>query len=233
VTPQILFRDRRYLIIDKPAGMPVHADRASNAENVEDFFPLWAPGKTGPWLAHRLDRDTAGCLVIALKKSALLAAQAAFAGGQVQKTYWAVVAGTPAALSGQVDLPLAKMTAGRSWKMRPSAAAPPAVTAWRLRGLGPECAWLELQPRTGRTHQIRAHGAALGHPILGDAVYGKSEAPLRGKGEAPLRGKGEGPLCLLARAILLPVDPPAGATAPVPPHMLQRLKSCGWMEDDG
>ncbi len=212
--PEILFSDARFLIIDKPAGTPVHATRAGG-ENIEDFFPAWRKGKNGPWLAHRLDRDTAGCLVIALKKSALLAAQQLFASGQVQKTYWAAVAGNPAQQAGSIDLPLAKAD-GKSWKMVPAADAPPASTSWRLRGHGADIAWLELHPHTGRTHQIRAHCAALGHPILGDAVYGKAG----------------GMLCLLARQILLPLQPPAGAIAPVPHHMQAVLQSCGWTKHD-
>jgi tRNA pseudouridine32 synthase/23S rRNA pseudouridine746 synthase len=218
-TPAILFSDKRFLVIDKPAGMPVHEDR-SGSRNVEDFFPVWGVGKAGPWLAHRLDRETAGCLLIALKKSALIAAQQLFAGGHVQKTYWAVVAGRPAAPAGEIDQPLGKLITARSWKMVPSLGSPPASTSWLLRGsatLGSAAiSWLELHPRTGRTHQIRAHCAALGHPILGDAVY----------------GGGPGALCLLARAILLPMEPPVGATAPVPPHMERQLQSCGWIGSD-
>jgi tRNA pseudouridine32 synthase/23S rRNA pseudouridine746 synthase len=218
--PSILFRDRRFLIIDKPAGMPVHQDRAGSV-NVEDFFDAWRQGKAGPWLAHRLDRDTAGCLVIALKKSALVEAQRLFAAGLVQKTYWAMVSGTPAEPEGEIDQPLVKLTTGRSWKMvpadcGPAADASAARTSWRLSGNGPGFSWLELYPHTGRTHQLRAHCAALGHPILGDAVY----------------GGGRGPLCLFSRAIMLPLDPPAGATAPVPPHMQAMLKSLGWTDSD-
>ncbi len=213
LSPAILFRDKRFLVIDKPAGLPVHPGRAGGP-SVEDFFPAWRLGGQGPWLAHRLDQDTAGCLVIALRKSALIAAQALFAGAKVEKTYWAVVRGVPAAASGIVDLPLCKVTSGREWKMRADKTAPPAITEWKLIGQGAGTAWLEFSPKTGRTHQIRAHAASIGHPILGDAVY----------------GGGAGRLHLLARRILLPLDPPVLAEAPVPPHMRENLLSCGHVE---
>ncbi len=202
------------MIINKPAGLPVHAGRAGGP-SVESFFPLWRRGRAGPWLAHRLDQDTAGCLAIALKKQALLVAQACFAAGSVEKTYWALVNGVPAMAAGVVDLPLTKVTVGRSWKMA-AATAPPAVTAWRLLGHTAAMAWLELRPRTGRTHQLRAHCAALGHPILGDTVYGG--------------GPGQG-LNLLAWRVCLPLGPPAAATAPPPPHMRIGLQQCGWRDD--
>jgi tRNA pseudouridine32 synthase/23S rRNA pseudouridine746 synthase len=214
VTPGILFRDKRFLVIDKPAGVPVHPGRAGGP-SVEDFFPDWRQSPDGPWLAHRLDQDTAGCLVIALKKSALLKAQALFAGGGAEKTYWAVVRGTPKAQAGIIDLPLAKITTNRAWKMQGEENAPPAVTAWRVLGQGGGMAWLEFSPKTGRTHQIRAHAAALGHPILGDAVY----------------GGGTGALHLLARRILLPLERPVLAEAPVPDHMREKLEGCGYAEE--
>ncbi len=209
MSPGILFRDKRFLVINKPAGLPAHAGRAGGP-SVEDFFPEWQQGRDGPWLAHRLDQDTAGCLVIALKKSALLAAQALFSGSGAQKTYWAVVRGVPPAKSGIIDLPLAKITTGRAWKMQGQDNAPPAVTEWRVIGQGAGMAWMEFAPKTGRTHQIRAHAAAMGHPILGDCVY----------------GGGGGPLHLLARRILLPLDPPVLAQAPVPAHMSKALETC-------
>ena len=191
----------------------MHAGRAGGP-SVESFFALWRRGKTGPWAAHRLDQDTAGCLVVALKKSALLEAQACFAAGRAAKQYWAVVRGVPAAQNGVIDLPLAKLTVNRSWKMAPDKTAPPAVTAWRVLGTGDGVSWLEFSPKTGRTHQIRAHAAALGHPILGDAVY----------------GGGAGRLHLLARAIRLPLLPEVFATAPVPPHMQTQMRECGHAE---
>jgi RluA family pseudouridine synthase len=213
LSPAILFRDKRFLVIDKPAGLPVHPGRAGGP-SVEDFFPGWRLGRQGPWLAHRLDRDTAGCLVIALKKSALIAAQALFAGGGAGKTYWAVVRGVPGAASGVVDMPLGKVTTGREWKMRADTAAPPAVTEWQLMGQGAGMAWLEFAPKTGRTHQIRAHALAIGHPIVGDAIY----------------GGGAGHLHLLARRIVLPLDPPVLAEASVPAHMREKMKACGYVE---
>lgn len=207
--PDILVRNRAFLIIDKPIGLPVHQGRAGGP-SVEDFFQRWRRGRQGPWLAHRLDRDTAGCLVIALKKTFLLEAQAMFAAGDVQKTYWAVLRGVPRQASGVIDAALARHTEGNAWKMAPDQAGQNAVTGWRVLGSAGEISLVEFRPKTGRTHQIRAHAALLGHPIIGDAVY----------------GGGAGPMQLLARHILLPTTPPAEATAPVPPHMRANVEAC-------
>jgi tRNA pseudouridine32 synthase / 23S rRNA pseudouridine746 synthase len=210
--PAAIFQDKSFLVIDKPAGLPVHQGRAGGP-CVEDYFPAWRIGnKNGPWLAHRLDQDTAGCLVIALKKTALLAAQACFAGGRAEKTYWAVVRGVPDRPDGLIDLALGKLSQGREWKMAPDKTAPPAVTEWAVMGRGANISWLEFRPRTGRTHQIRAHAAAIGHPIIGDAVY----------------GGGSGALHLLARRIVLPLAPVLTAEAPVPAHMAANMRECGY-----
>jgi tRNA pseudouridine32 synthase/23S rRNA pseudouridine746 synthase len=208
--PVILVRDRAFLIIDKPSGLPVHAGRAGGP-SVEDFFQAWRRGRQGPWLAHRLDQDTAGCLLIALKKEFLLQAQAMFVAGEVQKTYWAVLRGVPSEAAGVIDAPLAKHTEERAWKMVPDPAGQTAVTAWRVLGTGADMSLVEFTPKTGRTHQIRAHAALLGHPIIGDAVY----------------GGGAGPMQLLARSIFLPTTPEAAATAPVPAHMREMVEACG------
>ncbi len=97
------------MVIDKPAGPAVHAG-PSHGPSVEDWFPLLSRRKDGPWLAHRLDADTSGCLVIALRRRALLAAQALFASGAVSKIYWAVVCGTVPGDAGTVDAPLRRVT---------------------------------------------------------------------------------------------------------------------------
>ena len=114
--PPILFRDDRYVVLDKPPGLPVHPG-PRGGPSVEDWFPLLSQRKSGPWLAHRLDADTSGCLLVALRRSALLAAQAEFAAGRVRKTYWAVVRGGPSAEHGTIDVPLARRSTRDGWHM--------------------------------------------------------------------------------------------------------------------
>jgi tRNA pseudouridine32 synthase/23S rRNA pseudouridine746 synthase len=211
VTLEILFQSNHLIIINKPAGLPVHPGRRSEV-SVEDFFPLWRRGDDGPWLVHRLDADTAGCLVIARRKSTLIALQSAFAKGQADKTYWAIVKDIPRQDHGIINLPLLKHNTPRGWKIIVDPKGQPAFTAWRRLETAAGHALLELKPRTGRTHQIRVHCAAMDHPILGDSVYGES-----------------GPsLSLLARHIALPLDPPVTATASLPPHMREAMKRLGF-----
>ncbi|MGI3777279.1 MAG: RluA family pseudouridine synthase [Janthinobacterium lividum] len=200
--PPILFQDRRFVVLDKPAGLPAHPG-PRGGPSAEDWFPALSRRRDGPWLAHRLDADTSGCLVVALRKTALLEAQACFAAGRANKTYWAVVAGTPAADEGTLTTRLLKRSTPAGWRMAADPNGAEARTRWRVMKRGENWTWLELRPETGRTHQIRVHCAELGCPILGDPVY----------------GTGEGRLQLLARTIRLPLDPPLEATAPVPPHM--------------
>lgn len=212
---RLLFRDARVLILDKPAGLAVHAGPRGGA-SLEDWLPALAFGKKRvPQPAHRLDADTAGCLVLGRTKPDLAALGALFAAGQATKIYWAVVRGTPSGEAGMVDAPLLKRsTAREGWRMVVDPAGQPAQTEWRRLGEGEGLSWLELRPRTGRTHQIRVHCARLGCPILGDERY----------------GGGPGRLHLLARAIALPLDPPVAATAVPPPHMRAALAACGWRE---
>ena len=200
-TLPILFRDDRFVVLDKPAGLPVHAG-PRGGPSVEDMFPELSRRRAGPWLAHRLDAGTSGCLLVALRRAALLEAQALFANGQVRKTYWAVVAGEPGADTGVVDAPLRKVSSASGWRMEVDPAGQqPAKTEWRVLARTAGLAWLELHPRTGRTHQIRVHCAAvLRCPLLGDPVYGP-----------PVNRAGG--LHLLARALHVPVTPAVDAVA--------------------
>jgi tRNA pseudouridine32 synthase/23S rRNA pseudouridine746 synthase len=206
----ILYADAHVVVLNKPAGLAVHPG-PGGGPSVEDMFPTLSRRADGPWLAHRLDADTSGCLVVALRKAPLLKLQAAFAAGAVRKTYWAVVAGDVAGEQGTIAAKLIKRSHRQGWSMAVDAAGQDSVTDWRVLGRAEERTWLELSPRTGRTHQLRVHCAHAGWPILGDALYGTA-------------GPG---LHLLARRIVLPLDPAVDATAPPPSAMLSALAACG------
>lgn len=219
---RLLFRDAMMLIIDKPAGVPVHAG-PGGGENLEDYFDALRFGLPNPpSLAHRLDRDTSGCLILGRHRKALSRLGRLFQTGHVEKTYWAVVAGGPKEAEGRIELPLRKLTPKRGWKMIvDKAEGQAAVTDYRTLGAGGGMTWLELKPRTGRTHQIRVHCAAMGCPVLGDPIYGASPD--------------EVPLHLHARSIEVPLyfpkRPAIEATAPIPPHMAAALQACGFKGD--
>jgi tRNA pseudouridine32 synthase/23S rRNA pseudouridine746 synthase len=144
------------LILDKPAGLAVHAG-PRGGPSLEDWLPQLAFGKKRlPQPAHRLDMDTAGCLVLGRTKPALAALGAIFAAQQARKTYWAVVQGQPATEAGEIVAPLIKRSTARDgWWMSVDPAGQTAVTGWRVLG--------------------RAHCAHIGCPILGDARYGGGE----------------------------------------------------------
>ena len=204
------------LVIDKPAGIAVHAGPRGGPNLEAGFGALRFGLPHPPALAHRLDRDTSGCLVLGRHPKALRRLGALFAAGRVEKVYWAVVAGIPAEPAGTIDAPLKKETRRTGWRMEIDPTGQRAVTDYRVLGAAEGRAWLELRPRTGRTHQIRVHCAALGGPVVGDPTYGGPD------GEK---------LQLHARAIAIPLYPARPAievTAPVPPHMLAALIRLGY-----
>ncbi len=217
---RVLYRDGLMVVLDKPAGLPVHRGPKGGASLEDDFEALRFGLPRNPALAHRLDRETAGCLVLGRHRKALQTLGLLFKQGKVGKTYWAVVSGAPDADEGVIDLPLGRLDERRGWWMKVDPTGQPAQTQWRVKGrslwIGAPIAWLELEPKTGRTHQLRVHCAAQGWPILGDPVYG---------------ARADVPLQLLAQKVVVPLakaGPAISVEAPVPPHMRETLSACGF-----
>jgi RluA family pseudouridine synthase len=221
---RVLHRDAAVIVLDKPAGVPVHKG-AGGGDNLEAHFGALRFGLAeNPVLAHRLDKDTSGCLALARTKGAAARLGRAFREGLVGKTYWAVAAGTLPADDGVIDAPLARRSHDRrSWWMKVDPAGDPALTRYRVLGRADGLIWLELRPETGRTHQLRVHCAHLGAPLAGDGVYGGDRA------KAIARR-----MHLHARSLVLPGQPqPIQTIAPAPAHMLELLAACGWRDEHG
>ncbi|CAA7617488.1 RluA family pseudouridine synthase [Magnetospirillum sp. SS-4] len=218
---RLLYRDTAMLIIDKPAGLAVHAG-PKGGDHLQLHLGALAFGLARPpELAHRLDRDTSGCLVLGRHRKALARLGDLFARGEVAKTYWAVVVGRPRTDGGEIDFALKKRERSHGWRMEVDRGGLASLTRWRLLGCDGRLSWLECQPLTGRTHQIRAHCAAIGHPLVGDSIYGRGTGTLAGDR-----------LMLHSRRIEVPLHPgkpPAVAEAPVPDHMAAALTTCGWV----
>ncbi len=217
----LLYRDGLILVLDKPAGMSVHAG-PGGGDNLERHFEHLRFGLPHPpTLAHRLDRDTSGCLVLGRHRKALSRLGRLFRNGQAEKTYWAIVRGAPPASEGVIEIALRKIsTKEKGWRMVAESKGQKATTRYRVLGKAEGLAWLELKPETGRTHQIRVHCAETGCPVLGDPQYGQSTPEDRTR-----------PLHLHARSLRLPLypkKPPIEVIAEPPRHMLAALKACGW-----
>lgn len=173
----ILFQDDSVLIINKPAGLPVHKGVGGGVTLTDYLDDLRFGLKALPQLAHRLDRDTSGCLVLGRTPEALRRLGKLFATNQVQKIYWAVVQGQPPEQSGRIVAPLLRVQGtegGFGFRMAVDAAGQEAATVYHVLGRSADGAtsWLELCPETGRTHQLRVHCAHIGCPIVGDDKYG-------------------------------------------------------------
>ena len=223
INARLLYRDGLILVLDKPAGIPVHRG-PKGGESLEDYFDALRFGlPRPPALAHRLDRDTSGCLVLGRHRKALEKIGGLFKHGKVAKTYWAIVEDGPKDNEGLIDLALGRLDAGRGWWMKVDPLGQPSKTLWKVLGRGTygdqKIAWIEFQPLTGRTHQLRVHSSALGWPIVGDPIYGSAGR------ESAL------PLHLHAYAISIPLGgdkPPVKVNAPAPEHMRELLQACGW-----
>jgi 23S rRNA pseudouridine1911/1915/1917 synthase len=173
----ILFEDADLVVIDKPAGMAVHPGAGRRAGTLVHALLYHCRDLSGvggverPGIVHRLDRDTTGVMVVAKNDAAHRALAAQFKARHVTKVYEALVWGRPAATGGLIDQPIGRHPTARV-RMAVRSGGRPARTRWRLAStLGP-ISLLELHPETGRTHQLRVHLSALGHPIVGDRTYG-------------------------------------------------------------
>jgi len=221
INARLLYRDGLMLVLDKPAGMPVHAG-PGGGDNLERHFDHLRFGLPNPpALAHRLDRDTSGCLVLGRHRKALARLGRLFQEGKVEKVYWAITTGSPSSIEGIIDVPLAKVsTKAKGWRMVADPNGQSALTHYKVMGSGDGLCWIELKPQTGRTHQIRVHCSHLGCPILGDRQYVRDPA-----------NAAKVPLHLHSRSVCVPLYPkkaPITVIAEPPAHMLAALRKCGW-----
>jgi 23S rRNA pseudouridine955/2504/2580 synthase len=224
----VLYRDDNAIVINKPAGLAVQGGTGTERHVDALLDGLRFGAGERPRLVHRLDKDTSGVLLIARHAAAAAFFTRAFRDKATRKIYWAIVVGLPRPERGRVDLALAKGGgAGRERVRANPEDGRSAVTYYRvIDHAGGRASWLALLPVTGRTHQLRAHCAALGTPILGDGKYGGSAAHLPG-GAAAHR--------LHLHASSLEIPSPAGGvlrvTAPLPAHMKRMWEFFGFADD--
>jgi tRNA pseudouridine32 synthase/23S rRNA pseudouridine746 synthase len=223
IQARVLHRDGLMLVIDKPAGLPVHAGPKGGDTLDRHFDALRFGLPRAPELAHRLDRETSGCLVLGRHRKALARLGKLFSSGRIDKTYLAVTRGRPPLEAGRIDLPLAKRSETRGWWMKVDHdKGQPSTTDYRLLGEASGLSLLEMKPLTGRTHQIRVHLAELGCPILGERIYDRSPPPPAG----PM-------LHLHAAVIRIPMrdgQEPVRISAPLPPHISATLEALGLLD---
>lgn len=181
----VLYEDDEVLALNKPSGLAVQGG-TKTTRHVDRLLSAWGEGLERPRLVHRLDRDTSGVLLLGKTPAAAARLSGAFAKRRAKKTYWAIVVGNPKPSEGVIELPLVKKGVGDRELVRPADpkeyGAEPAETEYLTvsRAAG-RAAFMALRPLTGRTHQLRAHMLAIGHPILGDPKYGdEASAELSG-----------------------------------------------------
>lgn len=215
----VLHRDACMLVIDKPAGIDVHVGAHGRMSIEQGFVHLQYGLPRVPSLAHRLDRETSGCLVLGRNPHGLKRLGELFASQQVQKTYLAVVSGAPPEAQGTVDAPILKSGQGSKWRITLDPTGQSAITDYRVLHTGDGVSVLALSPRTGRTHQLRVHCAfALGCPILGDPFYAaRTQSPTLEFGER-MQGAHSRLMLHAARVEIpfYPKKPPVIVDAPLP-----------------
>lgn len=171
----VLYEDEEVLVLNKPSGLAVQGGTKTR-NHIDRLLSAWGEGLDRPRLVHRLDRDTSGVLVLGKTPGAAAKLAGSFARRKAEKTYWALVHGFPKPGEGVLELPLVKKGVGDREMVVPAEpkepGAEPAETEFvTISRAGNRAAWMALRPHTGRTHQLRAHMLAMGHPILGDPKY--------------------------------------------------------------
>jgi 23S rRNA pseudouridine955/2504/2580 synthase len=224
-----LYEDKDVLVLNKPMGLAVQGGSGTTRHVDGLLEALRDDDGQKPRLVHRLDKDTAGCLVIAKTRLAAATLAKSFRSRSARKIYWALVAGVPRVRQGRVSTYLAKGEA-EDGDARMQVArhgdegASHALTYYAVVDQAAQkLAWLSFKPVTGRTHQLRAHAAHIGHPIIGDPKYFNDR-------DWQLPGGIQNRLHLLARRIVIPhprTGKPIDVTAPLPPHMQQSFNLLG------
>ncbi|MCE9523391.1 MAG: RluA family pseudouridine synthase [Alphaproteobacteria bacterium] len=228
----VLYRDSEVIVLNKPAGLAVQGGTKTE-RHIDALLPALArEGEDRPRLVHRLDRDTSGVMIVAVTARSAAALANAFRARDTQKIYWALTKGLPLPRSGKIDASLIKRAAAdgrervRIANQDEDEEAKSAVTLYDVIETATTMAWVALMPLTGRTHQLRAHMAAIGTPIVGDGKYGGE--PSRSHGEIPNR--------LMLHARRLRIRHPKGhyldVTAPLPPHMATVWDMFGFDKND-
>ena len=220
----VIHRDAQAIVINKPPGLATQGGTKTDAHVDKLLDALLYDLDSRPKLVHRLDKDTSGALLLARTARAAAHFAKTFSSRTARKVYWALVMGVPSIEDGMIELPIAKQPGTGGEKMHvDQEEGLPARSRYRvIERAGNRAAWVELQPYTGRTHQLRVHMAAIGHPIVGDGKYGGKEAFLSGTISRKMH--------LHARRIR--VDHPDGGrvdvTAELPAHFANSLAELGF-----
>ena len=246
----VLWKDDHMIVLNKPAGLPSQGGSGQGERHVDALAEALKFGyKEKPKLVHRLDKDTSGVLLLARTDRVARALSEALRHREARKIYWAVVAGVPHPRQGSIKFGLVKAPGrGRSGEGEKMLCVHPSKVAetegakraqtdyFTLWFLGARLSWMALEPVTGRTHQLRAHMAEIGHPILGDGKYGGSGQENPGDGWGATSG-GDISRKLHLHARSLTIEHPITKTmmtftAPLPDHMARTWKLMDWKETD-